>query len=76
MGIITSPAVLMSQGCCGDQLSCVTVSWVVLRPELAELDGEFTPAGTGCGSAQDPWHRHARHVEMGGRVAAWTKYSS
>lgn len=62
MGITTNPAVLMSQGSCGHQLSCVVVSWAVLRPELAELDGETTSAGTGCGSAHDHWHRQSRDV--------------
>lgn len=67
MGMITSPAVLVSQGSCRDQLSCVMVRWAVLRLGLAELDAESTPAGTGYGSAQDHWHRQTRHVGDGGQ---------
>lgn len=74
MGITTNPAVLVSPSPCGDYFSCVMVSQVVLRPELAQLDGGSTPAGAVVARLVTTGTGKSGVCEMGGREATWTEY--
>lgn len=74
MGITTNPAVLVSPSPCGDHFSCVMVSQVVLRPELAQLDGGSTPAGAVVARLVTTGTGKSGVCEMGGREATWTEY--